>query len=539
MRIVLALVFTCAVAFAAIYDLQTLKTKDNSLAKDYYLHRLLEENQISKKEANSLRKQIFRYAGKIKKDLEKLVPPPKAYVDPKYAKCYNYTTKTITEANATCQKFRLSSLAFISNLDTNTRQNLAYNYKGSDLSTLLLAFNDTNILTFLANNQNSKDFIRTFTFLKASDLDNVNASFLNELAKQNGFAKFAQDLIIKKQAPKLRSSFVKIDPSMVSEGVAFYLGVNALLFNDEKKALAFFQKAYESFDKAADKDNALFWIWQINKKKEHLQSLAKSQSLNIYSLYAKELMREPLPPITFLEAKDTKSNFNMKDPFLWQSTAKKIQKASPKELETLAKEFNSKHTLPIYAYILERQFKFKNNYFIMPYYEFIKDYDTKRQALILAIARQESRFIPTAVSTSYALGMMQFMPFVANHIAQKELKLKDFDQDDMFDPKTAYFFANHHLNYLEERLKSPVFIAYAYNGGIGFTNKMLARDDMFKKGKFEPFLSMELVPYQESRIYAKKVLANYIAYLHLLNDNTKISSIFESLVQNTEPSRKD
>ena len=171
----------------------------------------------------------------------------------------------------------------------------------------------------------------------------------------------------------------------------------------------------------------------------------------------------------------------------------------------------------------------------MPYYEYIKDYDARRQALILAIARQESRFIPTAVSTSYALGMMQFMPFVANHIAKKELKLDKFDQDDMFDPKTAYFFANHHLDYLQKELGNVVFISYAYNGGIGFTKRMLARPDMFKPGKFEPFLSMELVPYQESRIYAKRVLANYIVYLHRLNDNTKISSIFQSLIQSKTP----
>ena len=107
----------------------------------------------------------------------------------------------------------------------------------------------------------------------------------------------------------------------------------------------------------------------------------------------------------------------------------------------------------------------------------------------------------------------------------------------MFEPQTAYFFANHHLDYLEKHLISPVLIAYAYNGGITFTNKMLDKG-LFKPGKYEPFLSMELVTYTESRIYAKKVLANYIVYLHLLNDNTKISSIFESLIQRTPPQDK-
>lgn len=522
---------------AALYDLQTLKKKENSLAKDYYIHRLLEANKISKKQASSLESHIFRYAGKIQKEIEKLVPT-QVYVNKKFAPCLDFNSSNILDANQTCQNYRLQSLSFIASLDEKTRQSLADKDKNSTNNILLRAFNEKNILQFLSDNNNAQDFIRVFNYLQNQDT-NIAKVFADELTQKQGFSKFVQDLVIKKQAPQLRQSFLSINPDLVEQNTAFYLGVNALLFNEEKKALLFFQRAYLSFEKQADKDNALFWLWTLDKNDEYLQNLAKSENLNIYSLYAKELMNEPLPPIILLEAKDKKSNFNMKDPFLWQSTAKKIQKANPKELERLANEFNSKHTLPIYAYILERQAKFKHNYFIMPYYEFIKDYDTKRQALILAIARQESRFIPTAVSTSYALGMMQFMPFLANHIAQKELKLKKFDQDDMFDPKTAYFFANHHLNYLEERLKSPVFIAYAYNGGIGFTNRMLARDDMFKEGKFEPFLSMELVPYQESRIYGKKVLANYIVYLHLLNDNIKISSIFESLIQNTEPSRKD
>ena len=109
----------------------------------------------------------------------------------------------------------------------------------------------------------------------------------------------------------------------------------------------------------------------------------------------------------------------------------------------------------------------------MPYYDNIKDYNKTRQALILAIARQESRFIPTAISVSYALGMMQFMPFLANHIGEKELKIPNFDQDFMFKPEIAYYFGNYHLNYLESRLKSPLFVAYAYNGGIGFHSDIM------------------------------------------------------------------
>lgn len=166
--------------------------------------------------------------------------------------------------------------------------------------------------------------------------------------------------------------------------------------------------------------------------------------------------------------------------------------------------------------------------------EFIGTNDISRQALILAIARQESRFVPSAVSVSYALGMMQFMPFVANDIGKKKLGIPGFKEDDMFKPRVAYEFANYHLNYLEKYLKNPIFVAYAYNGGLGFTRRMITGGKLFnantsKYARFEPFISMELVPYAESREYAKKVLANYVIYSSILGSNIKISKFFEKL----------
>lgn len=531
MQKILSLILLCVFASAAIYDLESLKKKDNSLAKDYYIHRLLEQNKISKQEAQGLHRHIFRYAGKMKKSMDALAPR-KAVADQRYAKCYNYTNKTILDANLTCQVFRLNSLPFIIGMDNATRTKLANKLKAShaNLNILLNAYNSISPLNYIIENGNTAHFFKLWSYYKELDLS-LDKAYLDKLATENAFKDFARNMIIKNTHPKFKASFLQIDPQKPKGEAAFYLGVNALIFKQDQIALGFFNKAYQSYEKRYDKDNALFWIYQIARNEKDLDTLANSSSLNIYSIWAKELKNKKLDSFTFLEMKNKKdASFDMGDPFLWQSLLKEIQKADKAKLEKMAKNFNAPNTLPIYAFILERIHNFNKNYFIMPYYEHIKDYDINRQALILAIARQESRFIPTAVSTSYALGMMQFMPFVANAIAKNELKLANFDQDDMFEPKTAYFFANHHLDYLEKQLKSPVLIAYAYNGGIGFTNKML-KNGLFKPGKYEPFLSMELVTFTESRIYAKRVLSNYIVYLHLLNGNTRISSIFESLIQ--------
>lgn len=534
MKKILLIFLLSNLLFGNSYDLKELKQKDNSLAKDYYIYRLLEENNISKNEAQSLNSHIFRYVGKIKTELEKIIPVA-TYINPLYKKCFTYTKNNILDANLTCQSVRLNSITFIASLNNETRKILASNMQQEkpEVINLLLAFNQEKPVAYLDKKEDVDNFFKLYNYSMKIDYP-LSATFINKLSFSQNFKQFVQNVVIKKENPNFSLSLLNVKPENTQENSAFFLGVNALVYNKKDLAFNFFEQAYKSFSKQENKDNALFWMYMIKKDKQDLITLANSTSLNIYNLYARELINLDFPKILNPKPKKEKNFFNMQDPFAWQELSKEIANANPDKLKNLANQFNTQETLPIYAYILERLYKFKNHYFIMPYFEFIKDYDTKRQALILAIARQESRFIPTAISTSYALGIMQFMPFLANHIGNKELKVENFDQDLMFNPKIAYYFANHHLNYLETHLNSPLFVAYAYNGGIGFTKRMLARKDLFKKGEFEPFLSMELVPYQESRIYGKKVLANYIVYRYLLNDNIKISDIFENLAQNND-----
>ena len=201
---------------------------------------------------------------------------------------------------------------------------------------------------------------------------------------------------------------------------------------------------------------------------------------------------------------------------------------SASEVETEAKKYAYANTVAHYSYLMERALGYQKHYYPIPFPEEIKDYSLHKQALMLSIARQESRFLPSVVSTSYALGMMQFMPFVARDIAKKE-KLEPFDLDAMFDPRIAYLFANIHLDWLERSLYHPLFVAYAYNGGIGFTKKHL-QAGTFLKGAYEPFWSMEMMQNEESREYGKKVLANYVVYRHLLGEEVSVNNLFENLL---------
>ena len=308
------------------------------------------------------------------------------------------------------------------------------------------------------------------------------------------------------------------------------LGINAVLLNSPKDAMRFFARAEAAFDRQDRKDNAAFWLYLLSKNTIYLDKLNQSRDVNIYTLYANELTGAS-PAANIVSPTPTKekvADYDIKDPFLWQKTFKMIKEMSAEDAAKHSETFNTKETLGQYAYLMEKASDYKDSYFVMPFVDELEDVNATRKALLYAIGRQESRFIPAVISTSYALGMMQFMPFLANHIGKKELAIPHFDQDDMFDPRLALKFADHPLNYLEKYLYHPLFVAYAYNGGIGFTKKMLQRGDLFNEGKYEPFLSMELVPFAESRDYGKKVLANYVIYLRLLRSSTSISILFES-----------
>ena len=102
------------------------------------------------------------------------------------------------------------------------------------------------------------------------------------------------------------------------------------------------------------------------------------------------------------------------------------------------------------------------------------------------------------------------MPFLVKHYKGDVFK--------QFDYKTNIKLGVKHLKWLFAKLKDPLMVAYAYNGGIGFVNRKVK--SFFKyNGKYEPFLSMELIPLDESREYGKKVVANYVIYNHLFLDN--------------------
>ena len=528
----------CVALLGKIYTYEELKNEPKSLAKDYYINRLINEGSYTKEQIADLSRDVFRKAGLVQKSIDKILPLKAAP-----SKCPGVNTKNITQANLTCQNL-LTSISFSLKLNNHTREILAANLAKTnpEKSKILLVLNETNPAKAFANLNDTKSFLELFNASSPQNKsilfsESFDANFMTKLYSQKGFTNLLNDIVFNKKYEGFRRNLLSIDPAVTEKNDAFTLGLNAILLGQDDIAFSLFARAKSTFERAWQRDNATFWQYQISKNESFLKELSASKDANIYSLYARDLIGgEPLEVIVPRPSKQNIENFDVSDPFLWNKTTALAKDMNATQASEFAKKFYTNESIGAYAYFMQKAHGWEKQYFLMPSSPELEGISNERKSMIYALARQESLFIPSVVSTSYALGMMQFMPFLANAIGKKELKIPNFDEDDLFKTDVAFKFANHHLNYLDKFLYHPLFTAYAYNGGIGFTKKLITRDDMFKEGKFEPFLSIELVPVGETRNYGKKVLANYVIYMALTGSNIKISQLFENL---TKPALTD
>lgn len=133
---------------------------------------------------------------------------------------------------------------------------------------------------------------------------------------------------------------------------------------------------------------------------------------------------------------------------------------------------------------------------------------------MLGIARQESRFDITAKSGAAARGMFQFIPSTAEAI-RKDLKIADFNQNDLYLPSVAVNFAGRYMgNLFAEFKNNPYAVAASYNGGEAGVRRWIARAQSNEVDRF-----VIEVGFQESKDYVYKVMNNYWAYNQLYKED--------------------
>ena len=125
-------------------------------------------------------------------------------------------------------------------------------------------------------------------------------------------------------------------------------------------------------------------------------------------------------------------------------------------------------------------------------------------ALLLAVAKQESRFTPGVHSGAGAVGLLQLMPATAAELAGGPVA-----ESELIDPKRNAELGSRYLkSLLNQGQDDPLLAVASYNAGPGAVQGWIS-----PLVRSAPELWVEAIPFPETRLYVKKVLGNAWSYL--------------------------
>ena len=143
------------------------------------------------------------------------------------------------------------------------------------------------------------------------------------------------------------------------------------------------------------------------------------------------------------------------------------------------------------------------------------------KAWVYGLIRQESRFIRSARSHVGASGLMQIMPGTATYVARK-IGMAGFTLSSLNDIKTNITLGTQYLNMVLANLGgSQTLATAAYNAGPGRPRQW--RSTLNKP--VEGAIFAETIPFTETRVYVKNVMANATWYAAMFENKPQSMKI--------------
>lgn len=154
-----------------------------------------------------------------------------------------------------------------------------------------------------------------------------------------------------------------------------------------------------------------------------------------------------------------------------------------------------------------------------PYQESLVKYGRENQVdprFLLSIMRVESRYQADVKSYAAARGLMQFISTTATEMAN-QMKIENFNQDDLYDPPTAIRFGSHYIaQILKDFPNQTPAVAASYNGGEDRMMRWFKRSKSVDHDRYVP----EVV-FSQTKEYVFQVMASYRVYQMLYDENLK------------------
>lgn len=152
--------------------------------------------------------------------------------------------------------------------------------------------------------------------------------------------------------------------------------------------------------------------------------------------------------------------------------------------------------------------------FLTPYRDLIEP-EVRNQGLdmswVYGLMRQESRFVVPARSSAGAQGLMQVMPATGKWVAGK-IGMSGYHAGLLAEPNTNVRLGTSYMRLILEDLDNhPVLASAGYNAGPGRAKRW--RDARPLEGA----IYAETIPFDETREYVKKVMANTVIYASMLD----------------------
>jgi soluble lytic murein transglycosylase len=133
--------------------------------------------------------------------------------------------------------------------------------------------------------------------------------------------------------------------------------------------------------------------------------------------------------------------------------------------------------------------------------------------LVVAVIREESKFLPQSESHKGAIGLMQLMPSTAQSISVS-IGDKAYSSDDLLDPEKNIKYGTWYLASLQKVFsKNTTLVIAAYNGGIGHVQEWIKTGQINTNN-----IRQQDIPFKETRDYVDRVLKSYQKYITLYHD---------------------
>ncbi|ODA39504.1 lytic transglycosylase domain-containing protein [Desulfosporosinus sp. BG] len=132
---------------------------------------------------------------------------------------------------------------------------------------------------------------------------------------------------------------------------------------------------------------------------------------------------------------------------------------------------------------------------------------------VVAVIREESKFLPQSESHKGAIGLMQLMPSTAKSISES-IGDKTYSDNDLLSPEKNIQYGTWYLASLQKVFSNnTTLVIAAYNGGRGHVQEWI------ETGQIDPKnIRQQDIPFKETRDYVDRVLKSYQKYITLYHN---------------------